>query len=414
MTCLAVDPGSIFVLSGSSDAVVHVWSILSLLSFESSDSGDSSQESPFSPLRSLTNHRAAITDVVTGHSHSRTNIAVSASKDKTCVIWEYENGTTLRTFLLQDQPLCLALDPVDRALYAGYQNGSVQFMDFYDSDGHRQPQHIATPQSTPVQPPPAALWPALNDPGSSLLCLQVSYDGTQLLSGHEDGKIHTWDIATGKNGKPLADFAAPVTNLEMMKPTGFVNPASPSVKLQNVIKPRYQSFANGYHHSGLPIPEDYTFTAQFLTDLRPSRSRGTGLYSHMTSDSCLPISFYEAAIADIQSREDRSTNAANPPDVADLRAHNESLKDQLQKVSESRQKILKKMEDRNKEDWRRQKDSEIKAVKKKQRRLRKLKLAKIARRKEMGEKLEEENDGMDVESEPEESLSSSTDELTDG
>ncbi|KAL6713609.1 Pre-rRNA-processing protein ipi3 [Lecanora helva] len=394
-TCLAVDINSNFLLSGSADSTIHVWSIQSLLSFSASTS-EYGQDAPLSPLRSLSNHRAAITAIVTGHSYSRNNIAVSASKDNTCVVWEYSTGDLLHTFLLATTPLCLALDPADRAVYAGYEDGGIQVMDLYGKSGLTH--HLRNPesQSTPTQPPKSSRWSSEVSSSSAILCLQVSYDSTSVLSGHEDGKVYSWDVATGHQGKALADFAAPVTNLRVLKPTGFPEKKMPSVKLHNVIKPRYDSFANGADGKSGLVPPNYTFTAQFTSDLSSHDSASSDLFEEALAHPSFPSSVLDDALSEFSAWHSQAKTASVSSDLAELQARNFALESQLEAAA-TRQNA------RDKEEWRRQKDEEIKAKMKKERRLRRIKVEEIARKKEMREKINEE-DG---------DLSSSTDELTE-
>lgn len=226
----------------------------SLLSFSASSASNCGQDLPFAPLRSLSTHRAGITALVVGHSFSNKNIAVSGSKDNTCIIWDYSNGDELHTFLLPMSPLCLALDPADRAVFTGYEDGSIQFMDFYKDGNTFSSLCGPAAQSGATEPAQSARWSA-EGLDSAVLCLQISYDGTSLISGHGNGKIQTWDVARGQFGKQLADFAAPITNLQMLKPSGFPDATRPALMLHNVVKPRYESFASGEPNSaGAPIP----------------------------------------------------------------------------------------------------------------------------------------------------------------
>ncbi|SLM34719.1 WD40/YVTN repeat-like-containing domain [Lasallia pustulata] len=209
ITCLAADSTANFLLSGSLDSNIHVWSLPTLLSFASSSVNDISQPSLHAPLRSLANHRAAITALTVGHSASNTNIAVSASKDNTCIVWDYHTGAALHTFLLPSTPLCLTLDPADRAVYAGYDDGSIQLVDFYKNASLTQALHDPALQSTPTQALPSDRWALPSAATSAALCLDVSYDGTSILSGHQNGKVQIWDIAKGRYNIQLADFSAP-------------------------------------------------------------------------------------------------------------------------------------------------------------------------------------------------------------
>ena len=259
------DQTSNFLLSGSPDSNIYVWSLQALLSF-SSAATDPSQPSPLSPLRALSNHRGEITALVLGHSSSSTNIAISGSKDETCIVWDYHTGTLLHNFLLPTTPLCLSLDPADRAFYAGFGDGSIQLVDFFKKPSLIHPIYDPTLQSTPTQPPPLDRWAPPTESASKTLCIDLSYDGTVLLSGHENGKIQSWDVGKGRYKAQIADFSYPVTNLHMLPPTGFPNQSPPPLKTQNVVKPRYDATL-GKQSTSSVIPENYTFTAQFLTSL---------------------------------------------------------------------------------------------------------------------------------------------------
>lgn len=410
-----MDPTSNFLLSGSTDSTIHVWSIPGLLSFSALTANENGHDLPFSPLRSLSNHRAAITAVAFGHSSSDKNIAVSASKDNTCIVWDYVHGAALHTFLLPSSPLCLALDPADRGVYAGYEDGSVHLIDFYSQGVLAHPMHNPALQSTPTQPPLSDMWSAPDHSASPILCIQVSYDGTSLLSGHQDGNVHIWDAAAGKYDKRLADFAAPITSVVMLKPIGFHENSKPAVKLLNVVKPRYESFANGDHGvSGATIPNKYTFTARFTSTLPLPFSADTSSFHQALHHSSFPTALLEESLAELSFPQKTFDDATDSSELAKLRAQNAALSSQLGVAEERHRSAATIVLEQKKEDWRRQKDEDIKAATKKRRRLRRIKIAELARKKEMGEVVDGEDEELNErEMDKEEGLSSSTDEMTE-
>ncbi|MCJ1274532.1 Pre-rRNA-processing protein ipi3 [Puttea exsequens] len=397
------------LLSGSPDSNIHVWSIPQLLSFSASSADQDDSNPPFAPLRSLLNHRDAINAILFGHIHSNNNIAVSASTDKSCLVWDYMEGELLHTFLLAENPLGLALDPADRAVYVGYENGNVQFIDFYRQKRLTQLLHTNEDQSAPTQPDASTIWIAPEATTSAVLCLQVSYDGTNLLSGHKNGKVLSWNVATGSFGKQLADFAAPVTNLHMLKPSGFPNTTKPPLKLQNVVKPRYESFSNGYSDAGTSVPFNYTITAQFTTTLPLPGSSDDDLFHQALTHSSFPPQMLDDSLAQFLASQDPARNT-NSSAFAELRAQNAALMSQLNAAEESRRIAAAEIEEFKKLDWRRRQDEELRAAQKQRRRLTRLKSAEVARKKAMGEAVED--DEMEDEGD-EEGLSSSTNELTD-
>lgn len=269
VTALAVDPTSNFLLSGSADSSIHVWSIPSLLSF--------SNQNTHEPLHTLSGHRSAITSLATGHSSTSYNIVVSASKDNTAIVWDYHNNTLLRTILLPSTPLCLALDPADRAVYTGYEDGSVQLLSFYspafaasatdDVDNTKNPLFDEAQATMPVQPPATTRCsPPSEDMGPALSCT-LSYDGSILTTGHESGKVLFWDVPLGRYSSTYSPTSAPlhgpITNLISLPVTGFPLETTPRTKLHAVVKPKHGAFESRDVEGA--IPGDYKITGQFTT-----------------------------------------------------------------------------------------------------------------------------------------------------
>ena len=167
--------------------------------------------------------------------------------------------------------------------------------------------------------------------------MTLSYDGTALISGHENGKIHGWDIAKGRYNKLLIDFAAPVTNLYMLLPTGFPNQPKTPFKMVNVVKPRYESSLSSssiHPDAGNSlVPNVYTFTAQFTTTLPPFRSSSPFLTDPMADfDAALthpsfPTCILDEGIAALTSPSNKIDHSV-PLDSA-LQQENAMLKAQL-------------------------------------------------------------------------------------
>jgi pre-rRNA-processing protein IPI3 len=230
-------------------------------------------------MRSLSNHRAAITHIALGHSASTTNVCVSASKDNTVIVWNYLAGDLLRTYLLPSTPLCLALDPCDRAVYVGFDDGSVQLIEFLHPDATQHPLYDSRLQTTPVQitlPP----WVTPTDAGPAL-CIGLNYDGTHLLTGHASGKIAQWDTGRRTYAAEIADLNAPVTNLQMLCPF----PQQRLTKAATIVKPK---LGHG----------NYTFTAQFVgsTDHSSISSSRSSTLEQVLQSTGFPPDLLENAI----------------------------------------------------------------------------------------------------------------------
>ncbi|KAK2758014.1 Pre-rRNA-processing protein ipi3 [Arachnomyces sp. PD_36] len=254
VTSLVVDPTDNFILSGSKDANVHVWSLPGLLSFSQPSSLGQNQPLSNSPVRTFSNHRAGITALAVGHSRSRSNIAISASQDNTAAVWDYHTGSLLHTFLLPSTPLSLVVDPADRAFYTGYEDGSVQLVDFFKSHSIQNSIHDTSLQSTPSQLSASERWTPPSPDSGAADCLTLSYDGTTLLSGHRNGAVLSWDIPRGRYSSSITEYPHPVTNIHMLPPNGLPPSKESRVTIQNIVKPRHDliSQSNG------TIPANYT------------------------------------------------------------------------------------------------------------------------------------------------------------
>ncbi|KAM4063768.1 ribosomal assembly complex component [Hirsutella rhossiliensis] len=256
VSCLAVTP--FHLLSASDDSNINVWSLARLLEF----GADVGHE----PDRILSNHRAAITDLVVGPStHASTSLCVSASKDKTCILWNHQSGQLLRTLLFPAVPLCISLDPCARALFAGAEDGGLYLVELF-GDKPLLGSRSAELASSLVQVD-SPLGVADADVGAPS-CLALSYDGTLVFTGHPKGKIMRWTLTDDGHPAEMANLNAAVTNLVFVP----LVPEERRYQVVNVVKPNQTQ-------------RQYTFTArlQGLLDLDAQfteRLDSTGIHSH--------------------------------------------------------------------------------------------------------------------------------------
>jgi pre-rRNA-processing protein IPI3 len=212
-----------------------VWSLPQLLELDSA--------AEHAPQRSLSNHRAAITGLALSPSvSSDTNFCVSASKDKSCIIWNYQTGDALRTLLFPSFPLCLSLDPSSRAICVSCEDGSLYLTEMFAEKPLLGPGSEEATTVVQVSSPFGATQPDVG-PAS---CLSLSYDGTMLLTGHPKGQIMRWDIAENKSPVELANLNAAVTNIAFVSPFPTAGPTT----AVTITKPSQAERA-------------YTFTGQF-------------------------------------------------------------------------------------------------------------------------------------------------------
>lgn len=221
VNCLAATP--YHLLTGSDDSNIHVWELARLLELDTTIEHE--------PKTTLSNHRAAISSLVISQSVNRdTNICVSASKDKSCIIWNYQTGQALRTLLFPSPPVALSLDPCARAFYVSTGDGSLFAVELFAEKALIGAQSVEA-SSTVVQVTSSfGSVPKETGPAS---CLGLNYDGTVLLSGHPNGQILRWDLSTKAIATEVVKLNASVSNILFVSPM----PSTPSTRAVNVVKP---------------------------------------------------------------------------------------------------------------------------------------------------------------------------------
>ncbi|OTA99133.1 hypothetical protein M426DRAFT_16753 [Hypoxylon sp. CI-4A] len=285
VTCMAATP--YHLITGSDDANLHVWSVPRLLELDSTIEHE--------PQGTLSNHRAAITSVAAGQSvNPDTNICVSASRDKSCIVWNYQQGVALRTLLFPSAPLCLSLDPSARAVYVSSDDGSLFAIDLFADKALLGPQS-AEESSTAIQV--FAAFGATPREAGPASCVALSYDGTVLLSGHPRGQILRWDLGSRADSTELTSLNAAVTNI------AFVSPLPPSrpTKPITVVKPFLGS-------------RSYDFTSQLDSDMVADTR-----FAKMLRTNGLPQDILEQAILAFQAPAEDAVGDQ------DLRKENEEL-----------------------------------------------------------------------------------------
>lgn len=355
-------------------------------------------------MRTLSSHRGAVTDVVYGHIGRQNVIAVSVARDDKCIVWNPSQGSLLHTFLLSSTPLCLALDPADRAAFVGFADGAVQCINFYEKQSLMHPFSDQNGHHS-TQASDTSRWTQPKDDSSPTNCLAVSYDSSILLSGHENGKVCSWNVGGGKQRGHLADFAAPVTNLLMLTPSGFFNTPKPPLKLHQVTKPKYESFSNSTDGSR---PQGYSVRAQLVGRIQPSAYQQipvTDDFHGTLRRATFSDDLVYASMAQLQT-DQKGYSKADSEAVADLDKKNAAL---VKELEDARLQLrMQKVEGK-----RRREDAAIKAQRKKRRRERLSRLDELKRKKTMGEPADDAEMNLIEASKEEENLSSDTDELTD-
>lgn len=260
VSSVCITPNNDYIISGSSDTSIHIWSLPTLVSFSPNSDAYGDGEPSNVPIRTFTPHRAAICAIACGHSMANTNFAVSASDDGTCYLWHIETCQILRTILLPTNAVSLAIDPADRALYFGGQDGHVYSWDMFQHSACSTLTSTGSSGISTIQIMSKDRWTAPSSELGSTNCLTLSYDGTSLVSGHVNGNLVRWDVAKHRILNELTNFGQPVTSIEMLKLDGLQSRKMQGFKPINLVKPNLE-FASTLENGTTGIPSKYNFHA---------------------------------------------------------------------------------------------------------------------------------------------------------
>lgn len=253
-----------------------------------------------------------------GHSSSAANVVVSASKDNTAVVWDYKQNTLLATYLLGDTPLSLTLDPADRGFYATYEDGSVQYIDFYSDDNGATASAVDSLRDpdtsyTPITPASSSRWRPSNQDLGAGVSIALSWDGTTVLTGHSTGKIVAWSPISSTHLKSiLTILPGPVTNIAFLPPTGFptATASEPKYKIHMIVKPRLDLKAHiSEGEVSSPVPAGYNINAQLVGSIprttvsayETRRKDGKSAFEEALTHTSFPAGMLERSLADLMA-----------------------------------------------------------------------------------------------------------------
>ena len=326
VSCLSLTPKNEYIISGSADSSIHVWSLARLVSFEQPSDSYGNEEPSNAPINTFSGHRSAVTAVACGHSHTTTNFSISASDDGTCYVWHMETCQVLRTLLLPSHAVSIALDPADRALYFGCNDGRIQSWDIFQQSAISNVPLSSSSNMPPIQVLAKDSWTAPSTDLGAANCLTLSYDGTSLLSGHANGTIIRWDVAKHRISNEITNLGQPVTNIEMLRPEGFPNQKKPRFTIINVIKPNLE-FASMTDNGTCGVPAKYGLHAM-ITNLGKA-SRDDDFERALTGPG-IPQSMLDAAVNSI-ALGNAFTNGSTSIDSAQI-SKVERLEDEVSKL----------------------------------------------------------------------------------
>ncbi|ORZ04262.1 WD40-repeat-containing domain protein [Absidia repens] len=212
------------------DATVNVWLIAQLLCSETD------ADARPSTLYSWSDHTLPVTDVCIGLGNLSTARVYTSSLDFTVKLWDLATGELLTTFLFPKAVSCIAINPSETILFAACGN-DIYSVDLYK---RRQQQTYNAAQSlgglgkveaVGVHSSSGASSSSLGSMFSGhtglIHSLSLSFDGTILISGSEDGNCIVWDVASRQSLRKFESHKGPVSHVScILRPNELLTGAT--------------------------------------------------------------------------------------------------------------------------------------------------------------------------------------------
>jgi pre-rRNA-processing protein IPI3 len=213
VNCALFTPDDQYLLTAGHDSLIQVYSISQL-----------ALENP-RPCHTLTGHSLPIQDLKCSWLLSNDCRIFSVSLDKTCKIWNLNNGQCLATISFNTPLTSLALDPAERVLYTGSNTGQIYACPLYRSESGVLQMLQGVSAFTPENH-------SFVGHQGSIHSLSVSMDASLLVSGSSDGTAQVWDTSSCQSLQTFSHHTGPVKKVHVsIAPLNLFNPKTNCPKL---------------------------------------------------------------------------------------------------------------------------------------------------------------------------------------
>ncbi|EGW30814.1 Pre-rRNA-processing protein IPI3 [Spathaspora passalidarum NRRL Y-27907] len=187
ITTVKFSPCGTFLVTGGDDARVIVWSVVDLLTDDKAK-----------PYFSITDHTLPITDLLLSDSGVVHDLRLyTTSTDCTVRVYDVLSKSLLTTFVLPYGVNCVAKDPANRALYVGLVNGMIRTIPLYTINKTTSVlESIGGMNKIITIDNDVNLANTFTHHHAPITQLDISLDGTSLISGDETGVVYASDIVT--------------------------------------------------------------------------------------------------------------------------------------------------------------------------------------------------------------------------
>ncbi|KAK9475281.1 WD40-repeat-containing domain protein [Dipodascopsis tothii] len=188
---------SLLVTAGG-DGRISSWRVLDLVTAAAG-------YRPVQPVASASQHSLAVTALAAGPGGDQR--LYSCSDDRTLRVWDLRTLRAAQTAVFPERLTSVALDPAERCVYVGCADGRVFQLDLVGRAVGRAGADVI--EIDAVTHGQQAARP-LHHHTAAVGGLAVSTDGTRLVSGSLDGRVHVWDTSTQQVLRTVRTAGLPV------------------------------------------------------------------------------------------------------------------------------------------------------------------------------------------------------------
>lgn len=209
-----------FMFTGSARGSIFGWRVLDLIT--------SAPDTIVQPAFEWdTTHALGITGLCVGYGQGIDNRVYSSSADTTLRTWNMVNDQLACSYILPDKVSALALDPAERAIYCGLENGDIVTVDRFKINpatglvgpSQDSEDHIKVDGSNV-----RLVRPDADSKKYSVTSLAVSFDGSIIVAGYSDGQVYSYDTATNQMLSQLVAQKGPISGVQIVQ--GINGPSS--------------------------------------------------------------------------------------------------------------------------------------------------------------------------------------------
>ncbi|KAK9484111.1 quinon protein alcohol dehydrogenase-like superfamily [Lipomyces starkeyi] len=297
ISCLVFSQDDSVLFSAGTDARIYSWRTVELCNAQLN-------HNDVQPLASANQHSLEVTGLYCGYGGILDSRLYSISLDGSCKVWNASDLRLHTTFVFKEALQSIVVDPAERAIYAGCDYGVIYHVDLY-----RQPRDGAgleyiggLQRIVEVSNESTAKFAQHTD---KILSLDLSFDGTLLVSGSQDGTVIVWDISTHQVLRNIKPGRGPVHFVKVLQ-----NLPSEHYTRQESLRFSYDASYASNNDVWLSIPESYESNVTFsISDVTHVGSEAIAIVDTGEDKPAISQGSYETE--DLQAKVERLSAAYN-------------------------------------------------------------------------------------------------------